>query len=121
METRHDLEHTTERLTEGLRCPWKWGHCPPADDGTLDRTMTALQAVVQRYPDRCLVVSGDFNIPDINWRLTERGWEIPTTMRPSRRALNFVDACGLSDLKQYVCHPTRGANTLDLVLCNRRA
>ena len=26
METRHDLEHTTERLTEGLRCPWKWGH-----------------------------------------------------------------------------------------------
>ena len=25
METRHDLEHTTERLTEGLRCPWKWG------------------------------------------------------------------------------------------------
>ena len=27
METRHDLEHTTERLTEGLRCPWKWGHC----------------------------------------------------------------------------------------------
>ena len=27
METRHALEHTTERLTEGLRCPWKWGHC----------------------------------------------------------------------------------------------
>ena len=25
METRHDLEHTTERLTNGLRCPWKWG------------------------------------------------------------------------------------------------
>ena len=20
------LDHTTERLTEGLRCPWKWGH-----------------------------------------------------------------------------------------------
>ena len=27
METRHDIEHTTERLTKGLRCPWKWGHC----------------------------------------------------------------------------------------------
>ena len=27
METGHDLEHTTERLTEGLRCPWKWGLC----------------------------------------------------------------------------------------------
>ena len=27
METRHDLEHTTERLTEGLRCPWKLGQC----------------------------------------------------------------------------------------------
>ena len=31
METRHDLEHTTERLTEGLRCPWKWGHCSSKD------------------------------------------------------------------------------------------
>ena len=39
--------------------------------------------------------------------------------RPSRRALNFVDACDLSALKQYVCLPTRGANTLDLVLSNR--
>ena len=28
METRHDLEHTTERLTKGLRCPWKWGLSP---------------------------------------------------------------------------------------------
>ena len=27
METRHDLEHTTERLTEVSRCPWKWGQC----------------------------------------------------------------------------------------------
>ena len=25
METRHDLEHTTERLTEGLRCPMEMG------------------------------------------------------------------------------------------------
>ena len=104
---------TTPRLIVGV-C-----YCPPADDGALDRTMTALQAVVQRYPDRCLVVSGDFNIPDISWSPTEHGWATPTAARPSRRALNFVDACGMSDLKQYVCHPTRGANTLDLVLCNR--
>ena len=25
MEMGHNLEHTTERLNEGLRCPWKWG------------------------------------------------------------------------------------------------
>ena len=27
MEMGRNFEHTTERLTEGLRCPWKWGHC----------------------------------------------------------------------------------------------
>ena len=26
MEVGCNLEHTTERLNEGLRCPWKWGH-----------------------------------------------------------------------------------------------
>ena len=25
MKMGRNLEHTTERLTEGLRCPWKWG------------------------------------------------------------------------------------------------
>ena len=25
MEMGRNLEHITERLTEGLRCPWKWG------------------------------------------------------------------------------------------------
>ena len=38
METRHDREHTTERLTEGLRCPWKWGHGHESvSHGQLDR------------------------------------------------------------------------------------
>ena len=27
MEMGRNLEHTTERLSEGLRCPWKWGLC----------------------------------------------------------------------------------------------
>ena len=36
METRRDLEHTIERLTEGLRCPWKWGQYPAGGDDALD-------------------------------------------------------------------------------------
>ena len=121
---RHDLEPddaelllvelgTTPRLIMGV-C-----YCPPADGGALDRTMTALQAVAQRYPDRCLVVSGDFNIPEVSWSRTGAGWAAPTAARPTRRAANFLDACNLLSLKQYVCYPTRGANTLDLVLSNR--
>ena len=82
--------------------------------------MAALQTVVQRYPDRCVVLVGNFNIPDISWCSSELGWATPTTNRSSRRANSFIDACDLAGLKQYVCLPTRGANTLDLVLCNRQ-
>ena len=28
MEMGRNLEHTTERLNEGLRCTWKWGLYP---------------------------------------------------------------------------------------------
>ena len=94
---RHDLEPadaelliveltTVPRLLVGV-C-----YCPPADDGTLDRTMAALQAVVQRYPDRCVMLLGDFNIPDIRWRSSGLSWAVPTTSRLSRRATNFIDA-----------------------------
>ena len=46
METRHDLEHTTERLTEGLRCPWKWGLCGHVKLSLLN------SAAYPEYPDR---------------------------------------------------------------------
>ena len=66
---------------------------PPAGDGAPNRTMEALQAVVRRYPDRCLALCGDFSVPDINWSRTEYGWATQVLSRPSRRALNFIDTC----------------------------
>ena len=121
---RHDLEpddaellllelSTTPKLMVGT-C-----YCPPADDRALDRTMAALRAVVQRYPDRCIVVTGDFNVSELSWSAAESGGAIPTASRSTRRVMNFVDACEEAGLKQFVCVPTRGANTLDLTLCNK--
>ena len=95
-------------------------YCPPADDDALNRTMVALQAVVHRYPDRCLVLGGDFNVPDACWSRTDSGRAAPAVSRPTRRALNFIDACDMLHLYQYVYQPTRGANTLDLVFSNRQ-
>ena len=34
MEMGRNLEHTTERLTEGLRCPWKWGQWQYIDNAS---------------------------------------------------------------------------------------
>lgn len=95
-------------------------YCKPApDDGALERTMTALQALVARHPSRRIAAVGDFNIPDIKWSQSDHGWARPAVTRPSKRASDFLDHCALAGLTQHVCCPTRGDNTLDLVLSNK--
>ena len=80
--------------------------------------MAALRSAVERYPDRCLLVAGDFNVPDVRWSETSSEWARPATVRSSRRAQCLIEGCNLAGLKQYVSCPTRDINTLDLVLCN---
>ena len=92
-------------------------YCKPApDDGTLERTMSALQSAIARNPARRLVAIGDFNVPEVTWEPTHSGRAGPRIERHSRRATEFLDACELCGLTQHVCQPTRGENTLDLVL-----
>ena len=54
-----------------------------------------------------VVLFGDFNLPDIDWANL-------TCTRPSSRC--FLDMCDDIPLRQNVSTPTRGSNTLDLVL-----
>ena len=93
-------------------------YCKPApDDGTLERTMTVLQAAIAQNPARRMVAVGDFNVPDVRWgRSRSRpGWAEPRIERHSRRATEFLDAVELCGVSQHVCCPTREQNFLDLV------
>ena len=59
-----------------------------------------------------LLIEGDFNLPDINWRdLT-----ISSTQYPSRLNKTFLDIVADNSLEQIIDFPTRKDNTLDLIL-----
>ena len=94
-------------------------YCKPAPDGgILDRTTTILQAAMARHPYHGLIALGDFNLPNIRWTPSAQGtgWARATVTRPNQRSTGFLDSCMLAGLCQHVSQPTRGDNTLDLVL-----
>ena len=85
---------------------------PPNDDASLAR----LTAAVDGLPgcDK-LVLVGDINLPEIQWRAVVDSSAIPTLQRRTNRACIFLDDCNLLGLRQWVSQPTRGPNLLDLV------
>ena len=88
---------------------------PPDDDTALVRLTAALDGLPGG--DRLILV-GDINLPELRWQ-QEPGGAQPVLVRRSARACGFLDSCGLLGLKQWVHEPTRGGNTLDLVLTRR--
>ena len=89
---------------------------PPDDDAALRRTTEALTAA-QLQAQR-LIVTGDFNLPEVTWTASEGG-AVPRLQRQTNRAARFIDDCDALGLKQWVCEPTRGDSVLDLVLTSR--
>ena len=89
---------------------------PPGGDTALDGIAAALSGV--QPPDSKLVAVGDFNLPELRWRAAASGagGAVPVLTSATARATRFVDMCNLLGLKQWVDQPTRGDNTLDLVL-----
>ena len=63
METRHDLEHTTERLTEGLRCPWKWGHSLPLEHHFLTEFSTLYAYFCAQFSTLTAHFESEFSTP----------------------------------------------------------
>ena len=96
-------------------------YCPPDDARALAATMTALGNVAASSPGKSLVITGDFNVPDITWASAGSGGVTPTTVRRSHRAAVLLDGCHLAGLTQHVEQPTRRPNFLDLVLSNGQA
>ena len=84
---------------------------PPDRDADIAILSDLLAKV--RLTGRPLIVTGDFNIPEIAWQGDDPG----LTKRSTRAVqfLDMVDACGLEQ-SDSVLTPTRGGATLDLVL-----
>ena len=87
---------------------------PPSNDSALDRSSIDLitdclshHAALQHTN----IVVGDFNCPKINW-------EISTTNINDYVHCTFLNWVVNNGFMQFVTFPTRGTNTLDLVLCD---
>ena len=91
-------------------------YCPPADAAVLAETLIAIQEAAFLNPTKCIVVTGDFNLPYIHWAPSGAGFAFPTLAKTCGRSTLFLDACRLTGLRQHVHQPTRGDNVLDLVL-----
>ena len=92
-------------------------YCPPSDNPVLLETLSTIQDVVFLNPTKSVIITGDFNIPNIHWTASDsNSWASPTLSRACRRAVPFLETCQLSGLRQHVIQPTRGNNVLDLVL-----
>ena len=82
----------------------------------LTNTMKMLQGIVTRYPSRPVLVVGDFNVPEVQWkRHADFSVALPEYERLSQRVFQLLEGCDVSGLRQHVTEPTRGANFLDLV------
>ena len=94
---------------------------PPA---ATDEKFTQLVMEVQQYLNKVLerkhhdiYITGDFNLPVNNWTTctTDHSQGQARGLIPAQRLLDFM---GANFLTQVVNKPTRGENTLDLVLTN---
>ena len=70
-----------------------------------------LSGLVSLIKDKHVVMVGDFNYPNIDWK----------ARTSSASASSFLDCVNDSSLYQHVDFPTRGRNTLDLVLSSEEA
>ena len=69
----------------------------------------------RKTPD--IYIMGDFNLPEIDWESPDSA-DCPTVaeQQAAKLLLDFIDR---NFLTQAVCQPTRGGNTIDLVLTNK--
>lgn len=80
---------------------------PDSDRSFIDDLSTILLDIKSQFPCANLMVCGDFNFPDIDW---------DNLTASSRHSKDFLDLILSFNLAQTVGIPTRGSNTLDLVL-----
>ena len=68
-----------------------------------------------KYKNAVIWITGDFNLPDINWYLNSA----TNNSYPSDINNLLIDELNSGGFTQLVVHPTRGNNILDLFATNR--
>ena len=86
---------------------------PPDSSGsTLVQLSSSLKAIINTSTP--IIISGDFNLPNIDWSETSPS---PTTY--STKAHLLCELLDEFNLQQLVTEPTRNSNILDLLITNR--
>ena len=86
---------------------------------SLDALEDSLTKVTQSAGNRHVILTGDFNLPSIDWVTSC----VPTGARDASLCRRLLDIAHDFHLEQLVCEPTRyrptSANTLDLVFLSK--
>lgn len=82
---------------------------PDAGPSFSDELRQSMAAAVQSYQCENVYLLGDFNFPDVDWQ---------SLSSTSRASAEFINLTLDFNLFQTVDAPTRGSNTLDLILSN---
>ena len=89
----------------------------PTDNNTDYSTSTcdAISSIARKFPNNPLWITGDINLPDIQWKTNT------VTKHQYTKQINehFLDTFSMLGLSQMVTFPTRLDNTLDVFLTNR--
>jgi hypothetical protein len=102
------------KLSKNKRATFAAFYRPPSavSEEYLNQVTTDFQTLHTRNKKNILIIGGDFNLPDVNWkRLNFEGHQYPA--RVNQTILDILSDCGL---EQQVDFPTRKENTLDLIL-----
>lgn len=87
---------------------------PPTqvDDQSTDKYKEEITTLRNRRKNDIFLIGGDYNLPDINWK----DHTIQSNQYPLKVNRAYIDAVADNGLEQIVDFPTRGDNTLDLIL-----
>ena len=91
---------------------------PDASAASFSKMMDCFARVIENYKpsDNDLFVSGDFNLPQIDWDTYQiRSGGTSESNSAAKCLLNFMSSHLLS---QMVTEPTRGNSILDPIMCN---
>ncbi len=83
---------------------------PNTDVQYCDQMINIINKICVQFPSHSIIIAGDFNLPFIDW-------SVPQPLKNEIITVKFVNFILENSLEQLVNFPTRGSNTLDLVLC----
>lgn len=120
--SREDLSSGVEEVWVEIKGPDRslivcCVYLPPADDAALTVFTKNVTNIINNHPDTAFLITGDFNIPDVDWVTHSHSYLTPTLSNSLRGRL-LRDTINLCSLTQYNHIRNAGGRILDLILLN---